>query len=153
MTKHETKSSSRHLRERRASSGSWMDYTQRFRTSSVSWRSDEACSYCFSKGNTSVDDRLISSSQCHSRRQYKSRALPCLPLHFSSPIMRLSALAVVLAAVAAAALPGRAPLDDQHPFDSIVSKDHPGHPFPDPPTFPPPSGHETIYDTLRRDTR
>ena len=35
--------------------------------------------------------------------------------------MCLSALAMVLAAVAATALPGRAPLDDQHHLDSIES--------------------------------
>lgn len=69
--------------------------------------------------------------------------------------MRLSALALPLAvaAAAAAAAPGRVPLDTKQPFDVIESNEHPGHLFPDPPAFATPSGHETIYETLSRDSR
>ena len=67
--------------------------------------------------------------------------------------MRLSALGLPLAVAVAATVPGRVPIDTQHPFDVIESNEHLGHLFAEPPAFPPPSGHETIYETLSRDSR
>ncbi|KAK2467100.1 hypothetical protein APHAL10511_001358 [Amanita phalloides] len=63
--------------------------------------------------------------------------------------MRLTIFALLLGVAAAA--PG--PTSDQHTFASDDVTEHPGNPFPKPPNFPPPSGRETIYETLSRDSR